>query len=37
MTTLVGESDLVYQESDTLTVDDLIPGFRLLVRDALQV
>jgi Uma2 family endonuclease len=26
----------VYREDDTLTVEDVIPGFRLLVRDALQ-
>src|SRR4051812_33628745 len=29
------QPERVYQETDTLTVDDLIPGFRLFVRDAL--
>jgi Uma2 family endonuclease len=30
------QSEHVYLENDTLTVDDVIRGFRLLVRDALQ-
>jgi Uma2 family endonuclease len=30
------QPERVYQETDTLTIDDVIPGFALLVRDALQ-
>ena len=31
------QPERVYHDGDTLMVDDLIPGFKLLVRDALQV
>ena len=31
-----GAEPRVYLEDDTLTVEDVIPGFQLLVRDALQ-
>ncbi len=31
-----GAEPRVYLEDDTLTVEDIIPGFQLRVRDALQ-